>query len=881
MNHRFKHHQVLEKSFLPSKISENPVLSSRSRENYVGITSLSPRLYSASPDSFCYSINSSRKIFKFQKNEILDFEDEIRTLISQTHDYEAFTSVLLSLNTISKLCLSILPSLEQKKISQEFPKILESLGQILDLLKKTGQINEKNSKDLQKEKETTKNLTFQIKQLQSSLQGTSNKFLQIEKTKNESVQKLEKSARKQIVEREKHIEKIQMLEDYIEELKNVTKIEQISKELQEYKDKYEHLSKEYKGYSKQKESMIYKMEMTIGSYKEKLDSNEKYLSSFYDEQKKNQDLIQLLEKNIDVLKEKICERNERLGLFKEDMVRFFNCKNLYEETKEHVEFWKNKYQQIEQSIASGSYSKGAERAIWISLNDPVFSIVRESAVCSHVLNIPSQKPSVVNKIDQAVEYQKKKNESHSDNKIDISEINLKIYKMNRPLFITFLDINDTTLPLMIPFQNWLEVTVRGIYDSKYYEHQLCTFESGRIPSRFPEFVYSWLGSFTVDQKTRQVKELENWRKSSGEKIRMDFILSLGQDKYKQNWEIKTFIEFLNEDLMIDELAFYLHCRNYLFKGAQLLLNTGKYASIHFLPIKKVEEALEKILEKVSGSDRNELKDLLRKKARLKDGQFALDSGLVLRLLLEYYIREKRAKFIAIRSFYEFADKNYEMTGVTFTGFRDIIRNLDNQASDIVIAKMYRDCFSICNGIITADYIFTICNESLLFFSCLCVKQDVSCKQTELSSILSTYKLYKSSLELIKVSIKNIGVIELINNFNKLESYFLNEYSGVREFNEKSSFRKLWALVFQIQNAFLDANIDNLSMFLKNSDDNEELVSGPQSCRFFIELLGKIALHKINAEFAVRKIQRKWKERRYSNKGKLIFNRLNTMAKQNK
>lgn len=880
MNHRFRHHLALEKSSLISTISENPVLSPRSRENYVGITSLSPRLNSASPDSFCYSIHSSRQIFKFQKNEILDFEDKIRTLLSQAHDYEAFTSVLLSLNTVSKFCFPALSGPEQKKISQEFQAIFENLGQILDLLKKTGQINEKNSKDLQKEKETSKYLTFQIKQLQSSLQGTSSKILQVEKIKNESVHKLEKTSRKQIVEREKHIEKIQMLEDYIEELKNVTKIEQISKELQEYKEKYEHLSKEYRAYSKQKESAIYKMEMAVGNMKEKLDSKEKYLSSFYDEQRKGQDLIQLLEKNIDVLKGKVREGNERLGLFKEDMVRFFSYKNLYEETKEHVEFWKNKYQQIEQSLASGTYNKSAERAIWISLNDPIFSTVRESIVSSHILNIPSQKPSAMNKIDKAVEHQKKKNESLSDNRIDISEINLKIYKMNRPLFLTFLDISDTTLPLVIPFQNWLEVTVRGIYDSKYYEHQLCSFECGRIPSRFPEFVYSWLGSFTVDQKTRQVKELENWRKSSGEKIRMDFILSLGQDKFNQNWEIKTFIEFLNEDLMIDELAFYLHCRNYLFKGAQLLLNTGKYASVHFFPIKKVEEALDKILEKVSGSDKNELKDLLKKKARLKDGQFALDSGLVLRLLLEYYIREKRAKFIAIRSFYELADKNYEMTGVTFTGFKEIIRNLDSQASDLVIAKMYRDCFSICNGVITADYIFLICNESL-FFSCLCVKQDDLCKQTELNSILSTYKLYRSSLELIKESIKNLGVVELMSNFHKLETYFLNEYTGVREFNEKSSFRHLWGLVFQIQNAFLDANIGNLSMFLKNNNDNEDIISGPQSCKFFIELLEKLALRKIMAEFAVRKIQRRWKERRYSNKGKLIYNNLNTMTKQNK
>jgi len=116
--------------------------------------------------------------------------------------------------------------------------------------------------------------------------------------------------------------------------------------------------------------------------------------------------------------------------------------------------------------------------------------------------------------------------------------------------------------------NWeLFVTLRGIMDSKYNEFMLNHLNNDPVIniSRFPEFVYSWLGSFSIDLQTRDVGVLDH-RDVNPDEIRIQFLFELCHEKFSRIWEITLFKDFLSEKSEIDELYFLLTIRNMIFKG---------------------------------------------------------------------------------------------------------------------------------------------------------------------------------------------------------------------------------------------------------------------------------------------------------------------------
>jgi hypothetical protein len=63
-----------------------------------------------------------------------------------------------------------------------------------------------------------------------------------------------------------------------------------------------------------------------------------------------------------------------------------------------------------------------------------------------------------------------------------------------------------------------------------------------------------------------VRMLKDGEKNAVDDSRMIFLLDLVNPKFASIWEIVTFKEFLSEKAAIDEVFFYLHCRNLLLKG---------------------------------------------------------------------------------------------------------------------------------------------------------------------------------------------------------------------------------------------------------------------------------------------------------------------------
>lgn len=88
--------------------------------------------------------------------------------------------------------------------------------------------------------------------------------------------------------------------------------------------------------------------------------------------------------------------------------------------------------------------------------------------------------------------------------ISLQEIDLSDFRMRRPNYISLCHFDEklTKISFEPKFKHWLEITIRGILDSKFYEHLICSFETDRTPSRFVEFLYAWLGNFGIEEGTR-------------------------------------------------------------------------------------------------------------------------------------------------------------------------------------------------------------------------------------------------------------------------------------------------------------------------------------------------------------------------------------------
>ena len=316
-------------------------------------------------------------------------------------------------------------------------------------------------------------------------------------------------------------------------------------------------------------------------------------------------------------------------------------------------------------------------------------------------------------------------------------------------------------------------------------------------------------------------------------------------------------------MMVDELAFFLHCRNLLFKGPQLGIASGQFSTFHYVQLSRVEEIIDVIMEKFNQADRSELKTLLRKKARKRQEFESIDISLVLRILLEYYIREKKCKYIALRTLFTLAPKNPQGS-IKFGPFKDIVKNLNPDSLDSTIAKLYRDCYSYGNGIINEEKLFLIFNENSFFFQSLRLKNETKLKEAELKQVFSSFGALKTSLNLVRDAVKNLGNSDILCGFLRLEQCILSKDLGDTNFNPKTSFKHLWTLASQAQNVFMDVNSVALSAFYTKKISELEISAGPKSCKSLIEIQASLALYKLSTKIAIRKIQRNWKKKHSTN-----------------
>ena len=146
---------------------------------------------------------------------------------------------------------------------------------------------------------------------------------------------------------------------------------------------------------------------------------------------------------------------------------------------------------------------------------------------------------------------------------------------------------------------------------------------------FVEFVYSWLGTFCVDQKTRQLRSLEWFEAEQEDHLRLQLLLGLQSTRASKLWEFHLFRDCLEEKYAPDEICFLLHSRFLLFKGPQLEFpNTTDYLT-HSVKIDKIEETIDLVMYKAKTTDRKNLKSRVREYVKIHNPKYmSLDAAFV-------------------------------------------------------------------------------------------------------------------------------------------------------------------------------------------------------------------------------------------------------------
>ena len=462
------------------------------------------------------------------------------------------------------------------------------------------------------------------------------------------------------------------------------------------------------------------------------------------------------------------------------------------------------------------------------------------------------------------------------------------YQFTRPSFKEMLNPQLSKSAYYTPaFKHWVYFVVRGIYDSKFYEHSLISTSANSHPTRFVDFVYSWLSSFSIDQNSRNVTELEWWKRSKADEIRLQFLLGLSPEVSRKSWELTTFKEFLNESRTMDELYFFLHVRFMLLQSPQMLTTAGKFSRVHMVNLKFVIQILSKVFYKVCASDMEKVRNTLSEKAKTTRFVPMIDLAIVLRVSLELFKQEKFLKYSLIRNLFDKVPREANGT-ITFFNFRHICKNLSSEINELDVVRLYRDCWTFSEGKLESDVFYVMANENGIFTKILKLPgirsgdeilnlTNAKLKNANIRRILEVVEGFKAGdkeMDMIKFGIDNMGILELSEKFNKINHLMLNYLSLPLEdlwiWTIEDLFQRFWGIIVACQSVFIECNSSDIKLLayrLRKEETGELDVNYiRKATQRFVDILFAMNLNKIKSNIAARKIQQIWKLRANRNLG---------------
>ena len=633
------------------------------------------------------------------------------------------------------------------------------------------------------------------------------------------------------------------------------KIEQQRKDL-------EALVKEFQMYKQQQAAVRTKLVQELGTLREEMKEKKDAFALFLLEKRSFEEKLVEKETEIKNWMEKTTEMKENALMLGEEMRKFIEFKEKYERLNVLHEDLKKTLNKLETGIKSGNLT-GIGAEMIVSLDDPLFKKVREEpAKIDHTTRLTGSRPKPS----------------------DPPSLDPSHFSYLRPSFAFLItDIIPENTPEMQyepPFSGWLECTIRGILDSKYYEHLSCTEEQGRSPSRMADFVYGWMGHFTIDENTRQIRQLERWQKENADRMRLMLLLGVKHEMAKRVWEISTFRELLLEELTTDELSFYLHCRFLLFDGPQLALVLGRMKPLHYVSLVKARDVVDVVMAKLPEKVLGDVKAMLSEHTRNKHDELQIEASLVLRVMLEYYRKEKVTKYKGLKQLFSDCEN---AGGVDFFAFRTIVENIKWDLSEVQLSSFFRDCWTAGSGQIDLSTFLLVSNEHCYFQRSLRLKgiykepplgaDNMIAKRESLSAELMSrvYDLWQGSstaIGLIKEGVVQMGQPELVHVMMKVEGYIKKkgqsppeEYYGWSIYD---AMRHLYLLILRLDVVFGECNAKArpvLSRGDEYSNDNiiAQLKDMITAADLFVRRINAMRVERFALAHAARRIQRRWRK----------------------
>lgn len=247
-------------------------------------------------------------------------------------------------------------------------------------------------------------------------------------------------------------------------------------------------------------------------------------------------------------------------------------------------------------------------------------------------------------------------------------------------------------------------TIRTILDCMLRAFEL----EGAQVADFPEFVYSWLENFTIDQASKSVvkkaKEFES-------KVRFEFYTGLMSESLNENWEVVAFREFLVESCSLEELYCYLKMREHLFSGEISGCLKAHYEDVLYVECSKMDSLLNLFLPDMDRVNLSYLKNIIKSSAvSIKDRKF-LNSGFLLRICLEYYKMSRTDLYRAMAEEFRAVDRGANPRGLTkHRQFMAYVGSFYPELSSLERIRLYRDCFAAGAGAINVDVFFVALSE---------------------------------------------------------------------------------------------------------------------------------------------------------------------------
>jgi hypothetical protein len=311
-----------------------------------------------------------------------------------------------------------------------------------------------------------------------------------------------------------------------------------------------------------------------------------------------------------------------------------------------------------------------------------------------------------------LELQEGRTETMGNNEVDV--------KLLRPSFYIFFEAYENTLVMekniinIRPIEYNFFLKLRVIFDAAFTVFQVAT--SYKEYPLFPEFVVGFLEKYQLNPATNLV---EYRKKPIESEEKITFLVNLFNKNFCNTWECDIFKSFLFEQYTLDEIYFFLDCRNELNSGIVTPHVLGAPDPISYVKLSKALKVVAKKLGPYENYIVERVKNILKSKKSIKYGEPFIDKNFVLKLLLEVYALERgKSERVFESSFRSKMKKSY----ITFGDFHHFMCKNFTFLSSPETAELYRELYAMSSGHITYKAIHYLCGVRGLFIPLLLSKR---------------------------------------------------------------------------------------------------------------------------------------------------------------